>query len=97
MADETGDVMVFKDDDDGYLKWLDEHPLGFVINCDRNPRRQYLKLHKSRCHTISGTPTWGKDWTVQYLKVCSDARQSLRAWAQDEVGGVPDLCGFCNP
>jgi hypothetical protein len=31
-------ITLFKDDDEGFLEWLDQHPDGFFINADRNPQ-----------------------------------------------------------
>jgi hypothetical protein len=30
---ETGDIVRFERDDEGYLAWIDAHPTDFVINC----------------------------------------------------------------
>jgi hypothetical protein len=39
---ESGDaVLVFADNDDGYLAWLDSHPTGFVLNSFRRPKPTY--------------------------------------------------------
>ena len=35
---------VFRDDDIGYLTWIDEHPIRFVLNCERHPRPGYLMV-----------------------------------------------------
>jgi hypothetical protein len=29
-------VTPFKDDDPGFLTWLDDHPVGYFINADRS-------------------------------------------------------------
>lgn len=57
------DVVVFRDDDDGYLACLAAHPVGFVLNVNRSPRPDYLILHRASCRTISGRPTRGGPWT----------------------------------
>jgi Family of unknown function (DUF6308) len=36
-------------DDAGYLAWLRSHPEGYVVNCDRVPKPNYVKLHRTRC------------------------------------------------
>ena len=86
-------VSRFCDDDEGYLRWLDMHPDGFVINTYRRPSRGYLMLHKAECRTIRGA----KRWTADYIKICSVSAPRLREWAVREVGGVPTACGHCRP
>jgi hypothetical protein len=86
----------FISDDRGYLRWVGRNPQGFIVNCLRNPSPTYLMLHRATCHTISGTPTAGRYWTEQYIKVCSLNRSELEAWAQ-QMGGQLQACRFCNP
>jgi len=86
-------VRCFVDDDAGYLRWIDAHPDGFVINTYRKPNASYLMLHKARCWTIRGD----KRWTGDYIKICSESPDDLREWALREVGGTPSPCGHCGP
>lgn len=91
-------VLVFVDDDRGYLEWLRQHPRGLVINCERRPRANYLKLHRADCWTISGTPSRGRQWTTgDYLKACANDGAELRAWAREATGADPTGCTFCAP
>ena len=91
-------VVVFLDDDGGYLEWLRKHPDGFVVNAARRPRADYLILHRANCHTISGTPARGSRWTTgDYLKACATAQAELRAWARGETKAEPTGCGSCSP
>lgn len=88
----------FAEDDLGYEKWLTAHPAGFVVNCDRNPKASYLMLHRSRCHTVSGTPSRGDTWTSgAYIKVCAETVAELEAWAHSATGGALQRCGTCAP
>ena len=84
---------VFKDDDGGFFRWLDEHPDGFFINADRNPKPGYLVLHRPSCPHFDRAP--GVHWTRDYIKVCSAARSDLTEWAAAEVGGNPTVCTRC--
>jgi hypothetical protein len=77
----------FNDDDQGYLRWLTDHPGGYVVNADRPPNASYLVLHRSTCRTISGQPSSGRSWTVTSTKVCGQ-EEELLAWAHGQVGGV---------
>jgi hypothetical protein len=90
-------VTEFLDDDDGYTSWLAAHRNGFVVNTSRSPTASYLKLHRTTCHTITGVPTAGSRWTVQYIKVCGDRRAELEAWCQRTVGVEPERCPHCHP
>jgi len=89
-----GKVQRFLDDDSGYLQWLATHRDGFVINTYRKPTGTYLVLHRATCRTISGTPAVGSRWTVDYAKFCG-GRSELEAFARNEVGGEPRICGRC--
>jgi hypothetical protein len=87
--------MIFKDDDAGYRRWLaDDHGSdSYVLNAARNPKPAYLILHRATCHTISGEPARGSQWTHDFIKVCgSGAELESFAWS---VGGTPQRCGHC--
>jgi len=91
------DVLIFKNDDAGYLAWMGAHRKdGYVINTRRPPSRKYLKLHYAACYTISGTPARGDVWTQgQYAKVCSTRRDSLETWAWKTFRKKVDPCEIC--
>ena len=84
------------DDDPHYLRWLVEHPNGYVVNAERPPRAAYLMLHKARCGTITGEPTNGSSWTKDYMKICAPRIEPLTDWAST-VGGSLQRCGRCHP
>jgi hypothetical protein len=90
-------VLLFVDDDSGYLRWVHSHPNGFVINTPRQPSASYLKLHRASCHTINGSwmPVGTSHWTEQYSKVCSLDRNELLAWSMKEFGQMPSACKIC--
>lgn len=90
-------VVMFIDDDRGYLQWVVANPTGFVVNCDVKPRPGYLKLHRTACRTVTGTPANGQRWTDLYAKVCSLAVRDLQTWANRQVGGRLNPCRRCNP
>jgi len=85
----------FIDDDNGYLAWLDGHRDGFVINCERDPKPNYVILHRASCGTITGTPSRGVRWTKDFRKVCAGSAAELDDWAEDAIGGRPSRCGRC--
>jgi len=64
-------VQCFIDDDDSYVRWLDGHPEGFVLNAERNPTPDYLVLHRASCSTISRLQPGATRWTTgDYIKLC---------------------------
>ena len=88
----------FENDNEGYLKWLENNPTGLVVNCYKSPTPSYLKLHKSTCYTINSPAIGSGNWTNNnYIKVCSLNRDSLSEWARVEVGGQLSSCGACKP
>ena len=76
MVGNHDEVESFIDDDICYLQWLVDHPDGFVMNTDRNPTSTGLVLHRTGCHTISGTPARGSRWTGDYIKVLWQATRT---------------------
>jgi hypothetical protein len=88
----------FIDDDGGYLAWLAANPTGYVVNCARAPKPDYVILHRADCTSITGTPSRGVTWTHgQFRKVCAGSVVELDQWARDTVGTVPSRCGRCDP
>ncbi len=82
-------------EDERYLRWLADHPGGFVLNCNRSPKPSYLVLHRATCWSISGTPSPGQSWTREYRKICADTVSELEKWASPY--GVPWWCGAPGP
>lgn len=69
------------------------HPGGYIINSERNPRPSYLVLHRATCgHLTSPNPL---RWTKDYIKFCSLGRTDLEEWAKAGVGGEVTLCPTC--
>jgi hypothetical protein len=91
----VADVEVFRDDDDGYLRWTATHGDGFVLNCARTPAPRYLKIHRADCAHIIGHPDRGARWTKHYIKACSTSILALRDWANAATRGEATDCGIC--
>ena len=87
------DAEVFIDADDEYRDWLIQHPGGFVLNCDRNPRPSYLVLHSARCRFARAEGRL----TTSYIKVCAADAEEIEAWAIEKTGATPQPCGHCRP
>jgi hypothetical protein len=84
----------FVDDDAGYLRWVADHPDGYVANVERRPRAGNVLLHRATCRTINGVPTRGGPWTGPYVKWCGD-RGTLEAYVRSHVGGDARPCQVC--
>lgn len=89
-------VRQFIDDDEAYLRWLDENPTGYVVNSERKPTSNYLILHQAGCRHINspGKSNWT---TTSYIKTCSHDVAALEGWAQSTTGGTLKPCGSCKP
>jgi hypothetical protein len=86
-------IELFKDDDDGFLEWLQQNPDGCFINSERNPKPTYLVLHRPSCPHFTGNSAL--HWTKDYIKFCSCDRLELEEWAANTVGGDVTLCRSC--
>ncbi len=90
-------MVEFRDNDLSYLRWLERHPEGFVVNAHRRPIASYLVLHRATCPSITRLATNAKTWTHgQFIKVCSDKVSDLDGWAR-MVPGELSRCGMCRP
>ena len=89
-------MQLFKNDDPGYLAWVESHQDGFVVNTYRKPDPRYLILHRVTCGTITGKPARGDRWTTgEFMKACSENRADLEQWAREDAGGELKPCGIC--
>lgn len=85
-------VEVFQDRDDDYLKWVNEHHAGYVINVGRS-RSGVAKLHHAECRTITARPPF----TESYIKICSTTPRDLDEWVVGYPGIGLSPCGTCQP
>ncbi len=89
-------MIIIINDDETYLKWLEDNPEGYVINAARKPKADYIVLHKSTCGTMSSSKR--SNWTTtDLLKVCSNNVEELKEWALETTGGACQPCKTCNP
>jgi hypothetical protein len=89
-------MIIFKDDDIGYLNWIRDNHNGFVVNCMPTSFGEKLTLHRARCHTItkhhkSSTTTHG------HTKTCSNDKEELVKWTAESFGRKPFPCEVCRP
>lgn len=96
MSLSNSSVQCFIKDDDGYLRWIEDNPTGFVINTNQPPNRNYLILHRATCGHIHSSERG--NWTTdKYMKTCSLHIWQLERWATETTGGAMTLCGACLP
>ena len=87
----------FRDDDSGYLRWIQDHPDGYIVNAFRHPTANYLILHRAMWSTITRLAVNAKTWTSGgFIEVCSEQRSELDTWAK-RVPGELSPCGVCKP
>ena len=88
----------FRDDDDGYLAWIANHPDGYVINIVRGHTPAGARMHRATCWTVSRPGLRGGAWTEgQYVKICADQLADLEHWAATVGPGPIEGCGTCSP
>jgi hypothetical protein len=89
-------IILFRDDDEGFFEWLEEHPDGFFLNTERNPGPQYLVLHQPACRHFKGEREQ-LNWTKDYVKLCAEHSGTLEDWAMEAFGesAEPTLCSSC--
>ena len=87
-------MQIFQDDEQGYRAWLWANLNGFIVNAQRGSNPGEPVLHRATCDTI--TPTPDKDWTRDYIKICSTDRHELDAWARAQERRLT-LCTACDP
>lgn len=94
--------LIFVNDEEGYQKWLADHPSGHVVNARRNLTSSYMVLHTARCRSISrysGFAPEGAFTERAYLKICSDDLGELRNWLKNHDrpdGSFSKICSLCH-
>jgi hypothetical protein len=91
---------MFDHNEEGYRKWIQEHPTGFVLVSHNPPSSKYITIHRADCATINPAKALNREnWTKSYIKVCANTQTDLTAWATSRWGqSVAPLrpCGHCK-
>lgn len=96
--DADGQLVEFRNDDQGYVAWIEAHPDGFVVNTTRSHSRSYLKLHRATCRHVRVLQGGYSTWTSgEYVKACSPVRARLEQWAREVAGGELQAGCPCRP
>jgi hypothetical protein len=87
-------VHEYRDDDAGYLRWLDGSPGGYVLNIAASLNPADAKLHLSNCSTIRPQNT--SSAPGPYVKICAPQLADLEQWVADHAMSLPPTCGACH-
>ena len=96
-------VHIFDHSDYEYLRWLAQNRFGFVVNTPRALDPDYMMLHRAGCNTISeyhGNAERGGFTEREYIKICANDIESLRAWVRQNGrpdGSFSSMCQHCDP
>jgi hypothetical protein len=91
-------AVTFQDDDVGYLQWVAHHATGFVLNCERHPKADYLIVYAATCRSVTGRQTAGSHWTKGYIKICAEDMADIEGWVRTTVpDGTAWPCPICSP
>ncbi len=67
-------VVVFERDDAGFLRWIEEHPGGYVLNCYPTGR-----VHSACCRSYRSA---GPRMTYKRAKACGTSERRLFEYAE---------------
>lgn len=82
----------FRNNDEGYLKWIETHPEGFVVNVDvPQSRAEYPMVHSAQ-HKLLSSDAVGGYTTGAYEKICSDDLAELEEWSKENHGKRLTFC-----
>ena len=88
-------MIIFENDDSGYLQWVNANPDGFVINAPKHPGSFPDMLHKASCQHIS-TPQRTNYTTTDFKKICSMSKEALTDWGHNNSENFQQ-CKHCSP
>lgn len=90
------DVKEFRDNEEGYLRWVLANPNGYILNVAYQcSMRQYPMVHSCR-HKLLSSPT-RTNYTTKiknkgYYKVCSLSLDALETWSRSACKKSPIYC-----
>jgi hypothetical protein len=79
-------VVVFDHDEEGFKRWLREHPDGYILNCYKTGR-----VHSALCKSYRSV---GPRMTHTRAKACSTSEQQLFKFAK-QLGIDATRCELC--
>ncbi len=94
--DSSHGVVVFRDDEDGYLGWVAANPYGFVVSVPRSGRANTVRLHRATCPTIDPGSSTNVTRTLHSMKGCCCNEGALRSWARSRAEAGVRSCITCG-
>lgn len=92
-------VVLFRDDDPGYVAWVTESPQGYVLNMQRSLSAGDARMHTASCahlaRAIDASASAQRRLTTTYIKVCSPSVDELDEWSANRVGAQIKRCPSC--
>jgi hypothetical protein len=88
-------MVTFDNDEQGYLRWVEANPHGFVINAPKSGSGFPYMLHKATCGSIT-TSKQTNYTTTDFKKICSLNREELVVWGDNDSDDFR-LCALCKP
>jgi hypothetical protein len=92
-------IVTFRNCEAAYLRWLQRHPWGYVINTTRSSPHNYMRLHRATCWHISRYPEGAEPGGFtgrDYIKVCSSTKPGVERWAAQWGTSIKALGGcYC--
>lgn len=82
----------FRNDDEGYLAWVDSHPNGFIVNVDLAQNVSNYPMVHSTAHKLLTSSKIGGFTTGDYEKICSDDLAELEEWSRMNHGKRLTFC-----
>ncbi len=88
-------VMEFRNDEAGYLQWVQANPQGYVVNVDDpNHVPQYPMVHRAT-HKVISSAARGNYTMAQYVKYCGVDLDALERWSLARYGKPLVRCAQC--
>lgn len=85
----------FKNDEVGYLQWVQANPKGYVVNVDEpNHVAEYPMVHRAS-HKLISSPQRSNYTTAQYVKYCGGDLDALERWSLARYGKPLVKCRKC--
>lgn len=92
-------IKLFEPDDANYLKWINQHPEGYILTSSKSLYPDFTIIHKATCdkiRTLKAPAKPGGFTERGYIKVFSTNTSSLENWVrQKRVGGSSRKCSLC--
>src|SRR5690242_80541 len=91
-------MILFLDEERGYLSWVTHHRQGFVLDSPRKATGKHVTVHRATCELIKRSESKRTHWTTgSRMKGCSLDLNELQMWAQTQTGSMAALCSICTP